>query len=171
MPFWLKNAGATYQRVMNHIFHDLLGVLLEVYIDDLVIKLADFEGHMADLRLVLERTREYKLKMNPLKCAFCVMAGKFLGFIVHDRGIEIDPKKIKSINKLEELMCRCDMQKLLGKVNYLRRLIANLAGKLDSFLPLVRMKRETEFCWGEEQRKAFRDDQGIFSIPSCYAST
>jgi hypothetical protein len=66
MTFGLNNAGATYQRAMNLIFHDLLGELLEVYRDDLVIKSADFEGHMADLRLVLERTRAYKLKMNPL---------------------------------------------------------------------------------------------------------
>ena len=95
MTFGLKNAGATYQRAMNLIFHDLLGVILEVYIDDIVIKLACLDHHLADLRLALERMCRYGLKMNPLKCAFGVLAGKFLGFIIHEKAIEIDPKRIE----------------------------------------------------------------------------
>jgi hypothetical protein len=64
--------------------------------------------------------RRYGLKMNPLKCAFGVSAGKFLGFIIHEQGIEIDPTKVESIKKLEEPTCKRDVQKLLGKINYLR---------------------------------------------------
>ena len=67
MTFGLKNAGATYLRAMNLTFHDLLGVILEVYIDDIVIKSASLDSHLADLRLALERMRQYGLKMNPLK--------------------------------------------------------------------------------------------------------
>jgi hypothetical protein len=85
--------GATYQRAMNLIFHDLLGIIVEVYIDDIVVKSAGDDSHLADLRLAFEKMRRYKLNMNPLKCAFGVSAGKFLGFIVHEKGIEIDPKK------------------------------------------------------------------------------
>ena len=77
---------------MNLIFHDLLGVILEVYIDDIVIKSAGLGNHLADLRLTLERMCRYGLKMNPLKYAFGVSAEKFLGFIIHEKGIEIDPK-------------------------------------------------------------------------------
>ena len=66
MTFGLKNVGATYQRAMNLIFHDLLGVILEVYMDDIVIKSAGLGNHLADLRLPLERMRQYGLKMNPL---------------------------------------------------------------------------------------------------------
>ena len=58
--------------------------------------------------------------MNPLKCAFGVSAGKFLGFIIHESGIEIDPKKVEAIRNLEEPMCKRDVQKLLGKISYLR---------------------------------------------------
>src|SRR3954462_5907502 len=94
MTFSLKNAGTTYQRSMNLFFHDLLGVILEVYIDDIVVKSDAFESHLANLRLAFERMKRYGLKMNPLKCAFGVSAGKFLGFIIHEDGIEIDPKKI-----------------------------------------------------------------------------
>jgi hypothetical protein len=76
MTFGLKNAGVTYQIVMNLIFHDLLGILLDVYIDDLVVKLASFEDHLADLRVVFERMKKYNLKMNPMKCTSGVMAGR-----------------------------------------------------------------------------------------------
>ena len=68
---------------------------MEVYIDDIVIKSAGLDHHLADLRLAPERMRRYGLKMNPLKCAFGVLAGKFLGFIIHEKAIEIDPKRIE----------------------------------------------------------------------------
>jgi hypothetical protein len=65
MTFGLKKAGATYQRAMNLIFHDLLGMILEVYIDDLVVKSAEFVEHLADLRLVFKKMRKYKLRWIP----------------------------------------------------------------------------------------------------------
>jgi hypothetical protein len=128
MTFGLKNAGATYRRAMNLIFHDLLRVLIEVYIDNIVVKLVGFKEHMADLKLSLERMKKYRLRMNPLKCAFGVTSGRFLGFIVHEHDIQIDPRKIESIRKIGEPVCKKDVQKLLGKINYLRRFISNLAG-------------------------------------------
>ena len=88
MPFGLKNAGATYQRAMNAIFHDLIGHSMEVYIDDIVVKPKTEEQHLIDLRQALTRMRIHKLKMNPKKCAFGVRSGNFLGFLVHQRGVE-----------------------------------------------------------------------------------
>jgi hypothetical protein len=155
MTFGLRNVGATYQRAMNLIFHDLIGVLIEVYIDNLVIRSVGFEEHLADLRVALERMKRYILKMNPLKCAFEVSLGGFLGFIVHKKGIELDSKKVESIGRVQEPVCKRDVQKLLGKINYLRWFIANLVVEIDSFLPLVQLKHENEFIWGEEQREAF----------------
>ena len=105
MTFSLKNAGATYQRYMNLIFHDLLGVILKVYIDDIVIKSAGLDHHLADLRLALERMCRYGLKINLLKCAFGVSARKFLDFIIHEKGIEIDPKRIEAMKKVEAPAC------------------------------------------------------------------
>jgi hypothetical protein len=115
MTFGLKNDGTTYQRAINLIFHDLLGIILEVYIDDVVVKTDSMVGHLADLRLALEKMRQYGLKMNPLKCVFNVSAGKFLGFIIHEHDIEIDPMKIESINKVQPPQCKNDMQKFPGK--------------------------------------------------------
>jgi hypothetical protein len=120
MTFRLKNAGATYQRAMNLIFHDLLGIIMEIYIDDVVVKSVGFKSHLADLHLAFERMRKYGLKMNPLKCAFGVLAGRFLGFIMHENGIEVDPNKIEAIRRIHEPACKKDVQSLLGKVNYLR---------------------------------------------------
>jgi hypothetical protein len=127
MTFGLKNAGATYQRAMNLIFHNLLRVLMEVYINDVVVKSVGFEEHMTNLKLSLERMKKYGLRMNPLKCAFRVTSGRFLGFIVHEHGIQIDPKIIDSIRKIGEPVCKKDVQELL-KINYLRHFISNLAG-------------------------------------------
>jgi hypothetical protein len=101
MTFGLKNVGATYQRAMNLIFHDLLGIVLEIYIDDVIVKSDSMNNHLADLRLALERMHWHGLKMNPLKCAFGVSVGNFLKFIIHEHGIEIDPIKIESINKMQ----------------------------------------------------------------------
>ena len=101
------------------------------------------DHHLADLRLALERMRRYGLKMNPLKCAFGVSAGKFLGFIIHEKGIEIDPKRIETMKQVEAPTCKKDLQKFLGKVNFLRRFISYLSGKIDDFTPILRLKDET----------------------------
>jgi hypothetical protein len=79
--------------------------------------------------------------MNSLKCALSISPGRFLGFIVHAKGIEVN-LKVESIKRVQELTCKRDVQKLLGKINYLQHFIANLAGKIDSFLSLVWLKHE-----------------------------
>jgi hypothetical protein len=78
---------------------------------------------------------------------------------------EIDPKKVESIRMVQEPACKCDVQKLLGKINYLRRFIANLVGKVDSILPLIRLKHESEFVWGDEQRRAFERIKAYLTSP------
>jgi hypothetical protein len=148
MTFGLKNAGATYQRAMKLIFHDLLGIIVEVNIDDIVVKSAGLNSHLADLRLAFEKMHRYGLNMNPLKCAFGVSAGKFLGFIMHEKGVEIDPKKIEPIQKVQTPTCKKELKRFLGKINYLRRFICNLFGKVDAFAPLLRLKSGAKFTCG-----------------------
>ncbi|CAL9029425.1 unnamed protein product [Prunus brigantina] len=97
MRFGLKNAGATYQRAMNLIFHDLIGRTVEVYIDDVVVKSPSRADHPGHLRQAFARMRAHGLKMNPKKCAFGFTAGNFLGFLVHQRGIEVDKNKATAI--------------------------------------------------------------------------
>jgi hypothetical protein len=100
VTFGLKNAGATYQHAMNYIFNDLIGKLVEIYIDDVVLKSLSIGGHLRDLRQVFERTRRFGLKMNWKKCAFSVLAGQFLGFLVHERGIEIGLKSQEAVRTM-----------------------------------------------------------------------
>jgi hypothetical protein len=99
MTFGLKNAGATYQRAMNYIFHELIGKFVEIYIYDVVIKSLDHESHLNDVRKTLECTQKHGLKMNSNKCAFGVSTGEFLGFLVHG-GIEVGKKSMKAIDEV-----------------------------------------------------------------------
>ena len=91
--------------------------------------------------------------MNPLKCTFSVSAEKFLSFIIHENGIEIDPKRIEAIKKVEAPTCKKDLQEFLGKVNFLRRFISNLSVKIDAFTPILRLKNEAEFTWGRSNKR------------------
>jgi hypothetical protein len=159
--FGPKNAGATYQRAMNLIFHELLRNIVEVYIDDIVVKLAEFSSHIADLRKAFDKMCRYGLKMNPRKCAFEVSTGKFLGFIIHEHGIEIDPDRIKSIRNVRPPTCKVEVQKFLGKINYLRRFISNLAGKIDSFTPILWLKNDAKFTWGQNNMKHLISSENI----------
>jgi hypothetical protein len=93
--------------------------------------------------------------MNQLKCAFGVSAGKFSGFIVHEKDAEIDPKKTESIKKVQTFTCKKELQRFLGKVNYLRRFICNLSEKVDAITPLLRVKSGAEFTWGGKTTRGF----------------
>ena len=91
MPFELKNAGATYQRLVNQMFEKQIARNVEVYVDDMLVKSKEEEDHLDDLKEKFDTLRQYSMKLNPSRCAFGVSSGKFLGFIVSQRGIE--PKK------------------------------------------------------------------------------
>ncbi|CAL2228365.1 unnamed protein product [Prunus armeniaca] len=165
MPFGLRNAGATYQRAMNSVFHDMIGHSLEVYIDDVVIKSPEEGNHMTNLRRAFLRMRRHKLKMNPKKCVFGVQAGNFLGFLVHQRGIEIDKNKAKSIVEALPPRNKKELQSLLGKINFLRRFISNSAGKIQPFSSLLRLKQEQTFKWEEQHQQAFEEIKHYLSNP------
>ena len=92
--------------------------------------------------------------MNPNKCAFGVSAGHFLGFMVHQRGIEISRRSIDAINKIVAPTNKTELQSLIGKVNFIRRFISNLSGKTRAFSPLLKLKADQEFVWGKEQQSA-----------------
>ncbi|GKV06953.1 hypothetical protein SLEP1_g18770 [Rubroshorea leprosula] len=155
MPFGLKNAGATYQRAMNAIFHDMIGKFMEIYIDDVVVKSHGEADHLVHLRKAFERMRQHGLKMNPLKCAFGVSAGNFLGYLVHERGLEIDKNKARAVIEAKPPQNKKELQRFFGQVNFLRRFISNLAGKTRVFSPLLKLKSEADFKWEEHHQFAF----------------
>ena len=93
MPFGLKNAGATYQRMATNLLHEMMHNEIEVYVDDMIMKSKDRKGHIINLRKFFEKIKEYRLRLNPQKCTFGVTARKLLGFLVSDSRIKVDPSK------------------------------------------------------------------------------
>ena len=92
MPFGLKNARVTYQRMATTLLHDMTHNEIEVYVDDMIMKSKDRKGHIINLRKFFERIKKYRLRLNPQKCTFGVIARKLLGVLVSDKGIEVYPR-------------------------------------------------------------------------------
>ena len=103
MPFGLKNAGSTYQRMMTKMFEPQLGKNVEVYIDDMVVKSKLVSEHLADLTNIFEILRRHKLRLNASKCSFGVGSGKFLKYMVTHKEIEVNLNQIKAINACNHL--------------------------------------------------------------------
>ena len=101
MPFGLKNAGPTYQRMMTRMFEPQLGKIIEVYINDIVVQSKVVSEHVGDLRNIFEILRKHKLCLNASKCSFGMGSCKFLSYMVTHRGIEVNPDQIKAINNLQ----------------------------------------------------------------------
>ena len=149
MPFGLKNAGATYQRTMTAIFHDMMHKEMEDYVDDIVVKSKTRTGHLQVLEQVFKRCKEYKLRMNPMNCAFGVSARKFLGFLIHHKGISVDLARATSITTMKRPTTVRELKSFLGRVSYIRRFVSGLASVTCGLSKLL--KKGTEFIWGTEQ--------------------
>ena len=141
MPFGLKNAGATYQRAATSLFHDMMHKEVEVYVDDMMVKSETREGHFEALDKFLARLEKYNLRLNPKKCVFGVTSGKLLGHIVSERGIEVDPDKIKPIQEMP-------MRGFIGKLQYISRFIAKLTMICDPVFKFLRKNQPVE--WNKE---------------------
>ena len=100
MSFGLKNAGATYQRLMNKMFARQIGRNVQVYVDNMLVKSLRKDNNLGDLQETFNTLREYNMKLNPNKCVFRVIVGKFLGFMVSQWGIKVNPEKIRAIMEL-----------------------------------------------------------------------
>ena len=130
MPFGLKNVGATYQRLMTKIFKPLVGRTVEVYIDDIVVKNKTRDEHALHLREVFHLLRKYDMKLNPSKCAFGMSAGKFLGFMVSQKEIEVSPGQVKAIMETPPPKSKKELQRLIGKLVTLGCFIARFTDEL-----------------------------------------
>ena len=126
------------------IFHDMMHQELENYVDDIVVKSRRREEHFHMLRKVFERCRSFKLRMNPLKCAFGVSSGKFLGFLVHNRGIDVDSAKDTAIATMKPPTMVKELKSFLGKLSYIRRFVPGLASITSTFTKLLRKGQSFE---------------------------
>ena len=154
MAFGLKNVGATYQRAMVALFHDMMHKEIEVYVDDMIAKSRTKEEHLVNLRKLFGRLRKYQLKLNPTKCTFGVKSGKLLGFIVSQKGIEIDPEKVKAILEMPEPRTEKQVRGFLGRLNYIARFISQLTPTCEPIFKLLRKNQAV--LWNSDCQEAFK---------------
>ena len=119
---------------------------MEDYVDDIVVKSKTKVGHFQILTQVFERCRKYKLRMNLIKCSFGVSAEKFLGFLIHHRGISVDPTKATAIATMERPTTVRELKSFLGSVSYIRRFVPGLALVTSGLSKLL--KKGVKFTWG-----------------------
>lgn len=127
IPFGLKNAGATFQRAMEIAFAKEIHDFLVVYLDDLTPFSKYDEEHLKHLRKIFMTCRKYGISLNPKKSLFVLEEGKLLGHIISKYGIRIDPERIQAILQIPYPRNIKELQAFLGKINFLRRFIPNLA--------------------------------------------
>ena len=153
MPFGLKNTGTTYQRLVNKMFR--------VYVDDMLIKSKEESAHLDDLRETFTTLRQYQMKLNPSKCAFGVASGKFLKFMVSQKGIEANPKKVRVIFDMTSPKTVKEVQKLTGRIAALNRFVSKATDKCFPFFKTLKQA----FAWTDECEKAFQDLKHYLSNP------
>ena len=146
MPFGLKNVGATYQRLMNKMFAHQIGRNVQVYVDDMLLKSLRENDHLSNLQETFDTLQAYNMKLNQNKCVFRVTARKFLGFMVSQRGIEVNLEKIRAIMELAPLKIVKEVQSLNGKIAALNRFVSRAT---DKCLPFFRTLRRS-FEWMDE---------------------
>ncbi|KAL0400095.1 UNVERIFIED_CONTAM: Retrovirus-related Pol polyprotein from transposon [Sesamum radiatum] len=155
MPFGLKNARATYQRLVDKIFRPQLGRNMEVYVDDMLVKIKEAHYHIKDLDETFTVLRNYRLKLNLGKCAFGVSGGCFLGFMMTQQGIEANQDKIKVIMDMGPPTSINEIQRLTGRTTALSRFISKSAEKGLLFFKILRKVKNFE--WTKECQQAFKD--------------
>ncbi|XP_021752865.1 uncharacterized protein LOC110718341 [Chenopodium quinoa] len=163
MPFGLKNAGATYQRAATTILHDLIHDIVEVYVDDMIVKSHDRETHLDALKSFFDRIRKYNLRLNPQKCVFGVTSGKILGFVVSQDGIKVDSDKVKAIQELPPPRTEKEIRGFLGRIQYISRFISQLTTRCEPIFMLLKKNVPTK--WNDECQASFDSMKKYLSNP------
>ncbi|GKA90569.1 reverse transcriptase domain-containing protein, partial [Tanacetum coccineum] len=167
MSFGLKNAGATYQRLVDKAFQKQIGRNLEVYVDDLVIKSRTEQEVIRDIEETFKTLREINMKLNPKKCAFGMREGTFLGYKVNADGLRVCPDKVEAVLNLPSPKCLKDVQKLNGKLASLNRFLSKSAEKsLPFFKTLKKCTKKSDFQWTAEAEMTFKQmKKSIAELP------
>ena len=153
MPFGLKNAGTTYQRLVKKMFRPLLGSTMEVYIYDMLVKSKQRLDHAVHLQQAFDLLRKFGMKLNPSKCAFGVSVGQFLNFMVTQRGIEANPAQLKAILQSLAPSSKKGIQQLTDRLAALGHFISRFTDRLKPFFTTLRGANRAE--WNEECDGAF----------------
>ena len=148
MPFGLKNVGATYQRAMVTLFHDMMHKEIEIYVDDMIAKSQREDDHVINLKKLFQRLRKFQLKLNLAKCTFRATFEKLLGFVVSKKGIEIDLDKVRAIQDLPPPRTQKEVRSFMGRLNYIGRFISQMTAKCDPIFKMLRKHNSDK--WDEK---------------------
>ncbi len=161
MPMGLTNAPSTFQSVVNRALHEYLDIFVTAYLDDvLVYSRGTYGEHVGHVKKVLKKMKEYGLYLQPGKCEFHVKETEFLGFIISDKGVKMDPKKVEAVQNWEEPRSVKDVQSFLGFTNFYRKFIRNYSKQTAPLTDLT--KKEQKFHWGDSQQTAFKQLKELF---------
>ena len=145
MPFGLKNVGATYQRAMITLFHDLIHKEIEVSLADLIATSDTKAEHLVHLEKLFERLRQFLLRLNLNKFTFGVRSGKLLGFIISEKGIEVDPAKVKEIQEMPEPRTDKEVRGFFGRLNYISRFMSHLTATCEPLFKLLKKSQTVKW--------------------------
>ena len=138
---------------MTTLFHDLMHKEIEVYVDDMISKSQAEEGNVEDLLKWFQQLRKYRLRLNPNKCIFGVRSGKFLGFIVSQKGIEVDPNKVKAIQEMPVPRTEKQVRSFLGRLNYISKFISHMTATCE---PIYKLLKKDQGCtWTDHFQREF----------------
>ncbi|GJX20228.1 reverse transcriptase domain-containing protein [Tanacetum coccineum] len=167
MPFGLKNAGATYQRLVDKAFDSQVGRNIEVYVDDLVIKSHTEAEMLRDIDETFRTLRKINMKLNPKKCTFGAVEGMFLGYMITPEGIKPCPSKTEAVLQLPSPRTIKEVQSLNGKLASLNRFLSKSAEKsLPLFKTLKKCIKKSDFHWTPEAEQAFKQlKQHLSELP------
>ena len=121
---------------------------VKVYVDNMIVKSRDRPNHLATLERFFERIRRFKLRLNPKKCTFGVTSGKLLGYMVSERGIQVDPDKIRAILDMPASRTEREVRGFLGRLQYISRFIARLTNICEPIFRLLRNSQPT--VWDDQ---------------------
>lgn len=155
MPFGLCNAPATFQRFTDQMFGAEIEGIVYKYLDDLIIITPDFESHLYWLGRVLRTLRRAKLTINRKKSFFARDEVQYLGFILNEAGLKVEPEKVKPLLEMKDPRNLKQARRFLGMASWYRRYIPDLATLLQPINSLL--KKGTKFHWGEEQENVLQD--------------
>jgi len=153
MPFGLKNPRATYHRLMDRILAPMIGRNVLAYMDDMVVTSPERDRHVADLKELFATIAKYDLKLNPEKCVFGVEAWKFLGFLLTERGIEVNPDKCTTIIGMRSPTTIKEVQQLTGRMTALSRFLS--AGGDKGYPYFQCLKKNNALCGLASARRRF----------------
>ena len=156
---------AYYNQIKMHPDHKEV----EVYVDDMIIKSKEREGHIPALRAFFEKLQQYTIRLNPHKCVFGVTKWMLLGYIVSEKGIEVNPAKVKGIRKIPETRIEKEVRGFVGNLHYISRFISKFTQTCEPIFKLLMKSSSRE--WNDQRQEAFNKIKSYLFNPSVLAPT